>query len=422
MFAKAVSFFKNSLSVFSAQEKRFIFAVMASGFFISLEYGITRPVCTSLFIDHYGPTGIAKAWYATVPINLAIVFLYNRFLPRLGCLKVFIAVAISAIAINTATAFFGPLSFFQFMWKDIYILLVFKQLWSLIHSTIDTKKAKYLYGIIFGMGGIGSMVGGLVPGLLAVHIGSQKLMLLTLPLYTILSALFYRAYNNSRFDGNKETFKTDLNAKSSFFDFRSSKFVLFILLLVFFMQISTALLELQFNFFLAEKYPILDYRTQFSGRFTSLSYFVTTFCQFLGGYLVVRFLALKKAHLVVPAILAVNSLAFLAFPSFAMATYLFTAIKTLDFSIFGIVREMLYIPLKVDEKYRAKAVIDVFVYRSAKAFAPLFILIFQFFFKSYSFYQMISVLSICLAFGWMATVFYMFKHYEKLVPSIAKAS
>ena len=266
------------------------------------------------------------------------------------------------------------------------------------------------------------MVGGLVPGLLAVHVGSQKLMLLTLPIYTILTALFYKAYNNSCFDGNSETFKTDLNAKSSFFNFRNSKFVLFILFLVFFMQISTALLELQFNFFLAEKYPILDYRTQFSGRFTSLSYFVTTFFQFLGGYLVVRFLALKKAHLVVPVILAFNSLAFLAFPSFAMATYLFTAIKTLDFSIFGIVREMLYIPLKVDEKYRAKAVIDVFVYRSAKAFAPLFILVFQFFFKGFSFYQIISVLSICLAFGWISTVFYMFKYYEKLVPSVAKAS
>lgn len=422
MFSKVASFFKSRLSVFSAQEKRFIFAVMAAGFFISLEYGITRPVCTSLFIDQYGPESIAKAWYATVPINLAIVFLYNRFLPNWGCLKIFIAVAISAIVMNTAAAFFGPLSFFQFMWKDIYILLVFKQLWSLIHSTIDPKKAKYLYGIIFGMGGIGSMVGGLVPGLLAVHIGSQKLMLLTLPLYTILSAIFYKAYNNSRFDGNREAFKTDLNAKSGFFDFKSSKLVLFILFLVFFMQISTALLELQFNFFLAERYPILDYRTQFSGRFTSISYCITTLCQFLGGYLVVRFLALKKAHLVVPLILAVNSLAFLAFPSFAMATYLFTSIKTLDFSIFGIVREMLYIPLKVDEKYRAKAVIDVFVYRSAKAFAPLFILVFQFFLKSYSFYQVISMISVCIAFGWLATAFYMFKYYENLVPSSVEAS
>ncbi len=406
--------FRAKLAVFSDQEKRFILAVMLAGFFISLEYGITRPVCTSLFISYYGPASIAKAWYVTVPINLLIVFLYNHFLPKWGCLKFFILIAFSAICMNTATAFFNSLSFFQFIWKDIYILLVFKQLWSLIHSTMDTKKAKYLYGIIFGMGGIGSIVGGLIPGLLAVHIGSQKLMLSTIFIYTILSFLFYIAYKNSCFDGNTETFKSDLDAKNGFFVFfKGSKFVLFILLLVFFMQISTALLELQFNFFLAEKYPLLDYRTQFSGRFTSINYLVTTFFQFLGGYLVVRFLALKKAHLTVPFILGINSLGFFLFPSFAMATYLFTAIKTLDFSVFGIIREMLYIPLKVDEKYRAKAFIDVFVYRSAKAFAPLFIFIFQFFLKGFSFYQIVSVISVCLAIGWMAMVFYMFKHYEK---------
>jgi ATP/ADP translocase len=35
---------------------------------------------------------------------------------------------------------------------------------------------------------------------------------------------------------------------------------------------------------------------------------------------------------------------------------------------------VLYIPLKPDEKFRAKAVIDVFAYRSSKAIASLLIL------------------------------------------------
>ena len=49
-------------------------------------------------------------------------------------------------------------------------------------------------------------------------------------------------------------------------------------------------------------------------------------------------------------------------------------IKTFDYSIFNILKEMLYVPLKTDEKFKAKAVIDVFAYRSAKAFASLFVI------------------------------------------------
>ncbi|MFA5250891.1 MAG: Npt1/Npt2 family nucleotide transporter [Parachlamydiales bacterium] len=417
MFSRFKVFFQSRFSAFSLQERRFIFSVGLSIFLVSFEYGITRPVCTSLFVGFYGAKAIASAWYVTVPINLTVVYFYNRFLPKWGCFKLFLVIASSAVLMNSLAAFFGAASFLQFIWKDIYILLMFKQLWSLIHSTIATAKAKYLYGIIAGMGGFGSVLGGLVPLFLAVPLGTQRLLFFSLPIYVLIVFLYYQAYQNSRFDGSREAFTTDLNAKGSFFDFRSSKFVWFILFLVFFMQISTALLELQFNFFLAEKYPLLDYRTRFSGYFMTVSQMAATFFQFFGAYLAMRFLDLKKSHLLVPLLLALNSLVFLALPSFAMAAYLFASIKTIDFSLFGVVREMLYIPLKVDEKFRAKAVIDVFVYRTSKAFAPLLLLAFEFFFRGYAFYQIISLLSLFLAFFWILTIIYMFKYYEKMVPA-----
>ena len=40
-----------------------------------------------------------------------------------------------------------------------------------------------------------------------------------------------------------------------------------------------------------------------------------------------------------------------------------------DKDVFNILKEMLYVPLKTDEKFKAKAIIDIFAYRSAKAFA-----------------------------------------------------
>ena len=52
----------------------------------------------------------------------------------------------------------------------------------------------------------------------------------------------------------------------------------------------------------------------------------------------------------------------------------FGAVKALDYSIFGIIKEQLYIPLGINEKFKAKAIIDVFAYRSSKALASLLIL------------------------------------------------
>ena len=60
--------------------------------------------------------------------------------------------------------------------------------------------------------------------------------------------------------------------------------------------------------------------------------------------------------------------------TFAFITYGFSVIKTFDYSIFNIIKEMLYVPLKTDEKFKAKAIIDVFAYRSAKALASVFVI------------------------------------------------
>ena len=176
-------FIKKIFKPFSREEILFLLCAMAYGFLISLEYGITRPAGNCVFLSLYGSSFFPYAWVATVPINFYLVGLYNRYLPKWGCLKTFSFIVFFVIAINTLCAFYlkemPALSFFQYIWKDIYILLMFKQLWSLIHSTVSTERAKFFYGLIFGAGGIGSIIGSIVPGFFAVMLGSVKLFLFT---------------------------------------------------------------------------------------------------------------------------------------------------------------------------------------------------------------------------------------------------
>jgi AAA family ATP:ADP antiporter len=105
--------------------------------------------------------------------------------------------------------------------------------------------------------------------------------------------------------------------------------------------------------------------------------------QVFGSFFLIELIGLKKCHMSIPVFLASSLLSFLFFPSFGLIAFTYGSIKALDYSIFGVVKEMLYIPLSIDQKFKAKAVIDVFLYRSAKAIASLAILVLPIFWIDY---------------------------------------
>ena len=78
---------------FSPQERLFVLFAMLCGFFISSEYAIIRPVSNAVFLTAYGSAALPYVWIATVPLNFLVVALYNQYLPRLGCFKLFVIIA-----------------------------------------------------------------------------------------------------------------------------------------------------------------------------------------------------------------------------------------------------------------------------------------------------------------------------------------
>ncbi len=412
MLQKKFKKFKEEALYYDPKLKFFILSIMACAFFITCEYAVIRPTSNAIFLSHFSAKTFPYVWLATVPLNFLIVFLYNRFLKSFGCLKMLFVIVSLVIGINCLCALFiekySFLAFFHYIFKDIYILLMFKQLWSLIHMTIDTSKAKYLYGVLFGMGGVGAIIGSLVPGFLAVQVGSQNLFYFTIPIYLMLFLSYALAFKYS-----KKTFTQDFSDEKrlsldSFKVVFQKKFLTYILLLVVFMQMITAFVDYQFNIFLEKNIIDLDLKTQYYGRLIGIVNILTTIFQLVGGFILIHFLGLKKSHFLAPLILCSNALLFLFFPTFAMISFSLVIVKSMDHSFFGIIREMLYIPLKPEEKFKAKAVIDVFAYRSAKAFASLLLLSLQFFVLDESIF-IVSIFSICTFILWGYVVYLMFR-------------
>ena len=368
---------KKFLTLYREQEdKPFIFFAMLCGFLITAEYAITKPTSNSIFLSHYSVQLYPYAWLLTVPVNFLVVSLYNRFLDRLGCFKVFLCTTVGTIFINLLSGLFverfPPLSFLLYIWKDLYVLLMFQQVWSLIHTKIDLKKAKYLYGIIFGVSGVGAVFGSLFPGFLAIKIGSEPLLFMTLPLYLLIIFSYDQMLKKLGKRGIEGLKFHDIQGGVALI--RCSTTLKFILLIVVLMQLSSTIMDYQFNMFLKERYPFQDERTEFYGRLWGIINLMKLSIQFFATFLLLKVLGLRRSHFVVPSILLGNAILNLMQPAFGVITYSFSMIKSFDYSIFNIIKEMLYIPLKTSEKFKAKAIIDVFAYRSAKALASFFVL------------------------------------------------
>ncbi len=373
--------FKKVLSqIRNEREKFFLLFAMLCGFFITAEYAITKPTSNSIFLSHYSVKLYPYAWLLTVPFNLLAVTLYNRFLSRLGCFRMFLCTVVVTMGINAFCGLyvqqFPPLSFLLYVWKDIYVLLMFQQIWSVIHTKTGMKKAKYLYGIIFGVSGIGAIFGSMVPSFFAVKLGSEHLLYMTIPLYLLFIASYHQMLKRSNMEGSEALLVK--NTEGGLQLIKTSSALKFILFIVVLMQLSTTIMDYQFNTYLQERYPLQDLRTQFYGRLWGMINTCKLCLQFFATFLLLKFLGLRRSHFVVPGILLGNAILTLFQPSFAFVTYAFGVIKTFDYSIFNIIKEMLYVPLKTDEKFKAKAIIDIFAYRSAKAFASVFVLGMQF--------------------------------------------
>ena len=405
---------REELASYTKKERAFIFFAMLCGFFVCCEYSIIRPVSNSLFIHAFSVNFLPYAWLAIVPLNFLIVSLYNRLIPKWGSQKLFVCLLSLVIGTNVLFALFAKttpiLTFLFYMWKEVYVLMMFQLVWSVINANVKLGKAKYLYGFFFGIGGLGSMLGSSFPSFFAVTYGSETLIFLTLPVYLLLLFVYWRMSHYCSGEVLKEDREQQGGVLHGMRLIGKSRFLLFALFIVVFMQMISAIVDFQFNHFLQDAFPEKDVRTEYSARILGIVHTMTVIFQFIGTYVLIKWMGYRRSHYALPSILATSTSLLALFPVFPIASLVFITCKSLDFSVFGIIKEMLYIPLKPDEKFRAKAVIDVLAYRTSKAFASLLIILVTAFFP----FHMLTWVNFIIAILWIFSISFGLRGYEKI--------
>ena len=112
--------------------------------------------------------------------------------------------------------------------------------------------------------------------------------------------------------------------------------------------------------------PVKDARTAYIGNFYGNLGAVSAVLQLIVVPIALRFVSIRIIHIGIPIMHLINGLILTLTPSLRTGARAFLTFKALDYSLFRAAKELFYMPLSYDERYRAKQIIDSFLYRFAK--------------------------------------------------------
>lgn len=348
-----------------------VICVMLSMAFLVGSYGFIRPAAESLFIHTFGARKLPYVLTA-VPLVMALsIYCYGRALSKIGGMKTLLASLIVSISvflwcfINIEAG--GRMSVAAlYLFKECYIVILIEQYWSLINSILNSSEAKALNGPIAGGGCLGAILAGFLLQRFAESLGTVQFVLITAGVLMPGLVFSYAAY---KLAGDPQPSAEERCAAKGHLHLSLLKENRLLLILVGIVGLSQALatvLNLRMFQILQYALPDIDGRTAYLGGFWMTANILAAVMQFVGTPLLLRFAPLKYIYMGVPLLNVVMCLALFFSPSLAVAAGSLMVFKIMDYSVFRAGKEILYIPLSYDARYRAKQVIDAFTDRVSK--------------------------------------------------------
>lgn len=357
-------------------------ALMAtSALFTLAGYEFIRSASTVLFKNAYGAENLPLVMAAMPVVVFAGVALYGWILSQLGPRRTLLVTSLGSafviaacyVVLLTGSKTITPV---LFLFKEFYIVLLIEQYWSYINSSVSQSTAKKVNGPVTGIAGIGGAIGGTLVGMSAESFGTETMVLLAavaLIPAALVSDTTYRLHGEPQLPEKSEN-----HGHLGLPLFKENPLLISLIAIVLSSQVIAAVLDFKFQSLLSLEYAGQpDKETAFQGWFWGTLNTSVLILQFIIAPLLLSFIAIRWIHLMMPVIhIAAISFAIIEPNVFTVGTAFFL-FKAFDYSIFRAAKEVLYVPLGFDERYRAKEVIDVFGYRTGKGGSSVVIVLLQ---------------------------------------------
>ncbi len=385
-------------------------------FFLIGSYALSRPAIDSLFLQHHSTNELPNVWLLAAVCAAFVITIYNRYNTRYPLLKIFgVCALLSGLILGICLVGYRlqipGVVYGLYLWKEIYIVLLVEIFWSFADVTFNIKTARWTYGILLGMGSAGGFIGNILVGQLAKSVGTANGLWWVIPILFIcwfISAVFMAITPDP--SSIKNSHKKIPKWMDSIEIVQKSAYLFPLLLLVCVVQICLSLIDYKFNIALLANYPDIDMRTDIMGKTYAGIDLISVSLQLLSGP-ILRIFGVANTLLSIPLMLAFVACAFLLIPRFAMMLAIKITSKCFDYSLFRASKEILYIPLKHDEKIQGKALIDILIYRTAKGFSSLILIALVYAGAT----SLAMHLTLCLLVVWAILTYIIVKRYRTLV-------
>lgn len=333
-------------------------------------YEMIRSASNSLFKADYGVEHLPVVM-ALVPIFLIPVLVaYSRSLDYFGPKRtlagsgLFSSLAIYCCYLGIENEI-KVASAMLYLVRESYAVLLIEQAWSFLNSTLSPSEAKRYNGLVLAISSIGAILGGFWVHLASQLIGTKQLVMYAsftcLPI-AIIGSLAYPAKTKPSPHKNNSSVKDPFSIAI----FKKQPILICILLMIIFSQVYSTVLALNFQELLQFEKPDLDEQTASSGLFFALLNALSFIFQvFVSPWMLKRW-SIQKIHALIPSIHILMCLLSLLSPSYLTAAWSLAVFKSLDYSIFRSAKEILYMPMPFEARYKAKKIIDVLMFRVSK--------------------------------------------------------
>ena len=413
---------------------------MSAYFFLVITaFWILKPFKKGLLLEYYEEAGfnllgwqldaaqaelIAKVFNMFVAFAAATVFVYlARSLRRQQLTYVFSAFSIVGFLVF-AYAVRSPgasivWSFYFF--GDLFNTLMVATFFAFLNDSVRPSSAKRLYGLV-GVGGVAGGAFGSVTlaGMLDRLSLSGWLIVCAVmtALVVLVAAIAGRHFSASeRGDSDPRPVEdastvgnpATAGAKLVF----NSRYLLAIVAVVGLYEMVSTIMDFQFSstvlYYLDGDAITAQFATVYA--FTNV---VALFVQlFLTSFVMTRF-GVGAALLFLPIAALLGSVGFMAAPILLLGSFLNTADNGFSYSINQSAKEVLYTPTSKADKYQAKAFIDMFVQRFAKAVAVGLSLAITTFFTGFAGIRWLSIATALILIAWIQVARFAGREFQRL--------
>ncbi len=354
-------------------------------FFAMTSYNIVKPLATAKFITGLGADNLPYVLLAAGFLIGGVMQVFTRLIARLPVRWIIpttqagmVAMLVLFWALFQAGQDWASVAVYFF--RLIFGLLLISQFWTLANNVYDARQAKRLFGFIGAGASLGGLTGSAILAFTVERVGTNNLLLLSAGLLVLCIGIVtavLRAENLELTGIASAGEEKGVSAGDAVRMLRESKHLQVIALVIGFAAMGASIIETQLNL-AAEAFEGREAESAIGALLGTVQLYTSAIGFVIQVWLtskIHRYLGIGFALLILPVALGSTGIIILSTAALGAASSARIVDTSLRYTVDKTTREILFLPLPQDLKYRAKPFVDVTVDRLGKGLVSILILV-----------------------------------------------